>query len=1127
MSWKRLNRGDCPICNGTRKDCRQNTATGLIHCRDYEAVPKGYIFRGEDSIGFGMWSFGADADAWCEEKRLEWLQMRESLKERERLRHGTSLSDADRDLVIRQILAQLQLSEVHRRQLRDRGMSDAEIDTCQYRSVGKWQKLTSSVDPQLAGVLGSGKSLNVWGSGILCPVPNHKGQFVAWQIRFDNPGEFAKYLWASSESERKEDGPSAHTRNGELPLAFYPAVGKPHKVIKKWAGNNSLVPIALTEGVAFKPAIASSRLGIPAIGASGGHFASSPETLRTYLREIETTHKKRVQPILFADAGSVANPNVVEVYNKTVRLLRKWGFNPKIAWWGQTEKVHGDIDEIGEETLRKIVLLSPEEFSGLVKKTARKREIQEVQRKLRGLTEEPYLHLNERYLPDLTPLVSTGGIVALKSFKGSGKSEQIKNMIGAARAKGMKVISITPRRALGREQSLKWNIEWAGDAEIPGLHSSTVLENLDTIGICWDSLWKLKHRDWNNTMIIVDECELALIHLLLSSTCKDKRPLILQTLQTKLRECLDNGGMLVLADADLTDLSIDYFRSLVPGTPVYTVVNEHKSGETPYTDLITGKKDLVITALVADLENPNPAVRGQRVAVATDSQDQAEALERHLLSRFPDLSIIRIDSSTTETEAGREFVENPNEKIAELQPDVLIYTSSMGAGVSIDIKWFDRVYGFFTGVIEPSQCRQMLARIRDPIPRIIWCRNRGKLEGKVSFLPSEIKSHLWSFHRQTSILIDVATAIAGDDPSDERIREVYDSLWNKETRSWDNPHVELYCNLLARRYYGIANLASELRRELIAEGHKLTEYEAPFRTAEGDSVGLIKKGLPLEEARGIAAAADIPLELARLLSGKGSTTEAQRHQIKKALLRAELPGVELTPEFIHKAITADRRRWLNAQKLFWYSQNPERVKSLDRREWLEHLSKFTDGAAYLPDIRTYSLQVKVLRDIGLFDVVDLNDPDKDYCGDDEAIKELMGRIKRYSRSLYDAFNLKYNPKSKSIQFLNVLLARVGLHLKFNRQKGSGRRLYRIDREMLLDQDRLAVLESLETKFSRTGTDEGKGVSQQGRVSIYNNGSGCDSLSVSTTVDKSHTSLEISLTDDISALKEAQRKDSSP
>jgi hypothetical protein len=128
----------------------------------------------------------------------------------------------------------------------------------------------------------------------------------------------------------------------------------------------------------------------------------------------------------------------------------------------------------------------------------------------------------------------------------------------------------------------------------------------------------------------------------------------------------------------------------------------------------------------------------------------------------------------------------------------------MGAGVSIDVQWFDGMYAFFNGVIEPSQCRQMLGRIRANIPRSIWCRKRGQIEGNTAFLPEEIKSHLFTFHRETSILIDVARAIAPNDPTDWQIRQAYDSIWNRDTQAWDNPHVDLYCNLTARKNYGLS-----------------------------------------------------------------------------------------------------------------------------------------------------------------------------------------------------------------------------------------------------------------------------------------------------------------------------------
>ena len=1131
MSWNYYKRRDCPVCNGKRKDCRQNSKTGLIHCRDVEAEPKNYIFRGYDSLGFGMWADKVEVEAWTEEKRREWEEQRQRERELEKARLNRLLSDFERDRTIRAILKQLSLNPEHRTKLQLRGMSDEQIESGMYRSVERWQKLEYRVDDRLAGVSRGGKGLNVPASGIICPIPNHQGQLVGWQLRFDEPGELPKYLWASCEKKRRQNGPSVHLKNGELPLAFFAPSTGVHEIVNQWFKDIAVIPVALTEGVAFKPSLTAQRLGIHTIGASGGHFASSPQTLKSYLESIRRQEAGgageageaggvwedkgtrgqgdsipsascplpsafSIQPILFADAGCLVNANILQVYANTVEKLKEFGYETNIAWWGQVDKQDGDIDEIDDATLASIRLLSYSEFLTLVKKTQRDHQIEAVQQGLQSLSHEPNLRLNTRYLPDLTPTIPLQGIVALKSPKGSGKSVQIKNIIELARKGGMKVISLTPRRALGREQSIKWDIEWGGDTEITGLHRLTLWENLSTLGICWDSLGQLMDRDWSQTLVIVDEAELALVHLLLSSTCKEKRPLILRVLESKLRECLANGGMLLIADADLTDLSIDYFKALVPDAPLFLVTNQYQGRETRWQiDFQTGKKDTAIARLIAALATPivdTGGERQRRIVIPTDSQDQAEALERFIRERYPHLLTVRIDSTTTETDKGRGFVERPNERILEIQPDVLIYTPSMGAGVSIDVQWFDGMYAFFNGVIEPSQCRQMLGRVRANIPRTIWCRKRGQIEGNTAFLPEDIKSHLFTFHRETSILIDVARAIAPNDPTDWQIRQAYDSIWNRETRAWDNPHVDLYCNLTARKNYGLSHLASELRRQLLGEGHLLIDSEGGGNTDEGLRVAQIKKQLPIEDAQAIALAVDIPLDLALMLKQKPNLTEQQRHQITKALLKAELPGVELTPEFIYKAVTKDGRKWLNAHKLFWYCQHPEQVKVLDRKAWLDHLWQFSHGVVYLPDIRTYSLQVQVLQNIGFFQVIDLDCPEREYCGEEEAIQEMLRKARKFSRTLYTAFNLKVTKKTKPIQFINHLLKRVGLHLKFHRQIAKGQRFYRIDLDKLNDPHRQAVLDSLSQKWGQLGSESDCWESQQTPININNTGSCCDS-----------------------------------
>ncbi|MDJ0719841.1 MAG: hypothetical protein QNJ54_37405 [Prochloraceae cyanobacterium] len=91
--------------------------------------------------------------------------------------------------------------------------------------------------------------------------------------------------------------------------------------------------IGLAEGIGFKPQIAANRLGIPFIGASGGNFAGSEKLLKQYLDFLGCN--KSSQIVLFADAGAVNNRSVVHVYKKTISLLESWGYQVKIAWWGQ------------------------------------------------------------------------------------------------------------------------------------------------------------------------------------------------------------------------------------------------------------------------------------------------------------------------------------------------------------------------------------------------------------------------------------------------------------------------------------------------------------------------------------------------------------------------------------------------------------------------------------------------------------------------------------------------------------------------------------------------------------------------------------------------------------------------
>jgi hypothetical protein len=313
-----------------------------------DAIPPDYIHRGIDSNGFNMWAFKPDADNWTDEKRREYREQRERQKQLERERHARSLSPIERDREIKKILNQLTLSDSDRILLKNRQyLTDDRIG--HFRTVEQWQKLTPAVSPGLSGVNWDGSKLNNPVKGILVPIPDHNGLFVG--LRLYNPNskenDTGKYLWLSSRAR----GVEPKLQNGELPLAIY------------WPKElQRSDQIGICEGLEIKPSIAADRLGIPFIGASGGNFAGSKESL---LNAIESIRAKLGNPdatvTLYPDAGSLVNENVTNQYRKLSDILPI-----QIAYWGHGfDKKLGDVDEIGN--LESIEFISPDQFLAMGK----------------------------------------------------------------------------------------------------------------------------------------------------------------------------------------------------------------------------------------------------------------------------------------------------------------------------------------------------------------------------------------------------------------------------------------------------------------------------------------------------------------------------------------------------------------------------------------------------------------------------------------------------------------------------------------------------------------------------------------------------------------------------------------
>ncbi|MDJ0718189.1 MAG: hypothetical protein QNJ54_28840, partial [Prochloraceae cyanobacterium] len=489
---------------------------------------------------------------------------------------------------------------------------------------------------------------------------------------------------------------------------------------------------------------------------------------------------------------------------------------------------------------------------------------------------------------------------------------------------------------------------------------TTNIHEAEALGVCWDSLYKLFQSSWYNALVIVDEAEAGVKHLLTSSTLKGKRSMILSGLEDKIPECLGNGGMLVLADADLSDLPIDYFKSFYPQTKITTIVNTHKAPKPWHIQLYISQKakDKVYAKLLKLI------AKGKKVLIPVDSQKEARALEIKLNQLFQNKKILVVDRQYTQTKEGKEFVENINSKLKQEKLDVLIYTPSINMGVSIDVKVFDRVVGFYYGVLEPSEIRQSLARYRIPVPRLIWCNPMGLFPDKCRTTNAkEIGSHIFKYNK------DALEQLARykkekelkREPDDDEILVALQEMRDFKNKEWLDIHIKTYCKIIARRNYGLHNLAALLEHQLRQEGHQVKVRKDYVNNGLSVSIGEIKQELTDAEVRQFTTAQRISMaEALERQKRRGSLTEEQTIELDKALLQDQLPGVDLDNFDFNKKLLSNKRQFLKANRLFWLYQNRDGCIFYDLLKWSRVKDKFDDfGLLYLPDIRATLPQVEL------------------------------------------------------------------------------------------------------------------------------------------------------------------------
>ncbi len=569
------------------------------------------------------------------------------------------------------------------------------------------------------------------------------------------------------------------------------------------------------------------------------------------------------------------------------------------------------------------------------------------------LTYEPNKVISTKYLGNID-VPSSAKLVAIKAPKGSGKTEAIAQLCQEAYEKQQPVIVLTYREQLGRELARRWNLPYKTEV------NQTPEGKLYGFSLCVDSCHpqseaKFQGKNWEDALIIIDECESVIWHTLNSSTCV-KRGSILSELEDLFIGALDpdSNGRVVLADADLSDLSIAFVKDIGGQSSLqpYLVLGDHKSEAG--TEFLNHQRfeDLYASLCVSLASGGNHILftGGQKTTSKWGTQNLHKALKK----QFPDKKILVIDSYS---------VADPNhpaygciDSLNELLPqwDLVISSPVIESGVSIDLhNHFAGVWIFCPGVVPTNNVRQVCARVRDTkVPRHICMPERAlptSFVGNGSVSPMALRNgELKKAQANFNCLLNSGVTV--DAEGSVQSNAIALEIWLK---------------MACRNNAGFHQYRKTILADLEANGCRIVEVDSHLdkddQKALSEAMGESRNELTKEEAEKIAIALppDSRSEYETLKAKKTKTLE-ERHSEANYELKARYL-TEPTADIVLK----DWDGWYHGLRLHYYlSVGKQYLSSRDEKKFAD-IS--TSGRSWIPDSNRALISAKVLalRKIGI------------------------------------------------------------------------------------------------------------------------------------------------------------------
>ena len=1030
----------CPICKDTSGDCRINYDESLILCHDFIEQDSGvggykFIKTASNPIwGVHVIDNGKEFNPELYERYLAQKQAQERDKKQFLADHA--LDAEGRDQAIRKLSRYLGLKDSHRDDLRNRRLSDHDIELGLFFSIDPWTRFNLNLPGNLPGIHYKGDRFATRDTGYACPIFDKKGRVIGWQLRVEGVTKGNKYKWAKSNF-------SSHLPNSELPITLV----KPSDNISK--------TLYLSEGI-LKPYIASYKLNIAVCGASGGYFSGSPQQFLEIQKDYD-------EFVIALDAGDLLNPQVIQRWKKQINFLKKFNKPIKVLYWGQIDKDrHQDLDEIDSETFAQAQYLTPQEFQELAQKQQWIKQQWDNWKNSKKFNSQ--IKIKKRFVEfSLSPKDT---ITFIKSGLGTGKTTQLIQILEQLPEYG--ILNISYRNTLllqfnhkaNREDELedteRFNIGFYHLQSEKKLREFNLEDPTIRVSNCIDSLIHYVKENFNGKIVILDEVVSVVKHLLFSNTIKN-----FAKIKELFTEMINRADRLICLDGFMQDWVVKLFKELCPSKQIVTLENMHR-GDKPKISLLEGTID-IDEKLRANDKTPwlEKLLNSYCPAICSDSQIFCEGIEKLLIEQGR--QGIRVDSKTVSEKQVKKFFTNPDDYIQENKPEYLIYSPSAESGLDVPTKnYFSEHFAFFFGQLDIDSMIQMVGRIRDSnVPKYLWCQkfiipedNNRRPSNVEAIQADRARSLMAELHS----VIENAANISKEQIT-SKIQQIYrDNL---------DPYTTAADTIQAIRNHEFSNYRESLKQQLIDSGYPVEavtleslDHQKEIAKKEKEAKTEVKEQNSLD----IHKASDKYIGQNQV-NLKFDANWSTRCAVIKAQLVNLLPDINQdpvwSPEFI-KLVKYDKPSLIKQCELYYLLDNPELAKQLAQEKYNGISNRGTIAAPW--KLRQNYSKVKALLHVGIYDFIQMAiaNPEFTYTANSPEVKAVLDKCRRRKNR-----DILGTTGKHPIKFFNNLLRLLGIEVKSSQERqenGDRCRHYSINCESLLSEQRLAILQAIQLKY---------------------------------------------------------------